>query len=185
MHTHILYLSHAFGLAYALSKSKRKKVGALLVNASFEGVPQILSDGVNGTRPGDSVPMEFEDGTTNPVTRHAERNCLLKLPSRQQAFGGTLYVTVEPCLGCAQIIEEHRLKRVIYCFDYKDHSGIEYLQSVGIEVLKVDYDAVSGFFGIMANNCRSDYDISGALREQGLSEEEINRNVSHSGDEDE
>lgn len=112
-----------------LSHCKRKQVGALIVKNKT-----IISDGYNGTPSGFTNACEDEEGNTHWYVLHAEANALLKVAkSTQNAEGGTLYITLSPCQECSKLIIQAGIKRVVYLNQYKDISGIEFLQKFGIE----------------------------------------------------
>ncbi len=116
-----------------LSKSKRKKVGALVVKGNT-----IISDGFNGTPTGFPNDCEDVNGNTHWYVLHAEANAILKTArSTQDISGSTLYVTLSPCRDCCKLIIQSGIKKVIYIEDYRDLDGIKVLKSAGIEVLKI------------------------------------------------
>jgi dCMP deaminase len=113
-----------------LSKAGRRQVGCLIVKNN-----QIISDGYNGTPHGFDNICEGRDGKTLPEVLHAESNALTKLAkSTQSSDGATLYVTLSPCFGCAKLIIQSGIKRVVYSELYKDTTGIDLLTKSGIEV---------------------------------------------------
>tara|TARA_B100001287_G_C22548480_1_gene465663 strand:+ start:454 stop:876 length:423 start_codon:yes stop_codon:yes gene_type:complete len=129
---HITYLKMALVWS-TLSKSKRKKVGALVVKGNT-----IISDGFNGTPTGFPNDCEDVNGNTHWYVLHAEANAILKTArSTQDISGSTLYVTLSPCRDCCKLIIQSGIKKVIYIEDYRDLDGIKVLKSAGIEVLKI------------------------------------------------
>mgnify|MGYP000539203028 FL=1 len=129
---HITYLKMALVWS-TLSKSKRKKVGALVVKGNT-----IISDGFNGTPTGFPNDCEDIDGNTHWYVLHAEANAILKTArSTQDISGSTLYVTLSPCRDCSKLIIQSGIKRVIYIEDYRDLDGIKILKSSGVDVLKI------------------------------------------------
>lgn len=129
---HITYLKMALVWS-TLSKSKRKKVGALVVKGNT-----IISDGYNGTPTGFPNDCEDIDGKTHWYVLHAEANAILKTArSTQDISGSTLYVTLSPCRDCCKLIIQSGIKRVIYIEDYRDLDGIKILKSAGIDILKI------------------------------------------------
>jgi len=117
----------------SLSKSKRKKVGALVVK---DGT--IISDGYNGTPTGFPNDCEDIDGNTHWYVLHAEANAILKTArSTQDISGSTLYLTLSPCKDCSKLIIQSGIKRVVYLEDYRDLDGIKILKTAGVEIIKV------------------------------------------------
>ena len=112
-----------------LSFCERKKVGALIVKDRM-----IISDGFNGT------PTNFEncceeDGFTKWYVLHAEANAILKVAaSTQSCQNATLYITLSPCKECSKLIHQSGIKRVVYLNQYKDTSGLEFLEKAGVEL---------------------------------------------------
>ena len=117
----------------SLSKSKRKKVGALVVKGAT-----IISDGYNGTPTGFPNDCEDVDGNTHWYVLHAEDNAILKTArSTQDISGSTLYLTLSPCKDCCKMIIQSGIKRIVYIEDYRDLDGIKVLRSSGIEIIKI------------------------------------------------
>lgn len=155
-----VYMSVAEAHA-SLSKAKRKAVGAAIVTANGT----ILA-GVNGLAPGSSNELEVkeycgpcgwldpdeiyerwphkdENGrymlVTKQQTIHAETNCILRAAREGVSIlGGTLYVSLSPCIVCSEMIAAAGIKRVVYKEEYRDTSGIENLKQLGILVEKIN-----------------------------------------------
>lgn len=129
-----------------LSSANRRKVGAVLAREE-----QILSIGLNGTLPGESnlcemlVPDYDENGIqigetwiTHDGVIHAEENCLNKMMnSHEVSEGASLFITLSPCLKCARLIIMARVKDVYYLEEYRDMSGVSFLEKRGIPCYKV------------------------------------------------
>jgi len=118
----------------SLSKSKRKKVGALVVKNGT-----IISDGYNGTPSGFPNDCEDIDGNTHWYVLHAEANAILKTArSTQDISGSTLYLTLSPCKDCSKLIIQSGIKKIVYLEDYRDQDGIRILKASGIEITKIN-----------------------------------------------
>ena len=105
----------------------RRQVGALIVRDKM-----IISDGYNGI-------CEDEAGKTKPYVLHAEANAITKVAkSNNSSEGATLYVTSSPCIECAKLIIQSGIRRVVYADSYHSSDGIELLERVGIEVVRVE-----------------------------------------------
>ena len=114
-----------------LSHCKRKQVGALIVKDRM-----IISDGYNGTPTGFENACEDEEGWTKWYVLHAEANAILKVAgSTQSCKGATLYITLSPCKDCCKLIHQSGITRVIYSNEYKDKSGLEFLEKAGVELI--------------------------------------------------
>jgi dCMP deaminase len=117
-----------------LSHCKRKQVGALIVKDRM-----IISDGYNGTPTGFENFCEDEEGYTKWYVLHAEANAILKVASSTQSCqGATLYITMSPCKECSKLIHQSGITRVVYQIDYKDNSGLEFLQKAGVALKQVN-----------------------------------------------
>lgn len=119
-----------------LSHCERKQVGALIVKDRM-----IISDGYNGTPTGFENCCEDEDGLTKWEVLHAEANAILKVASSTQSCkGATLYITLSPCKQCSKLIHQSGITRVVYAKQYRDTSGIEFLEKAGVEIIHLPYE---------------------------------------------
>lgn len=122
------YMRMAFEWA-KLSYCERKQVGALIVKDRM-----IISDGFNGTPTGFENCCE-EEGNTKWYVLHAEANAILKVAgSTQSCKNATLYITLSPCRECSKLIHQSGIKRVVYANEYKDTSGVQFLEKAGVEI---------------------------------------------------
>ena len=116
-----------------LSHCERKKVGAIIVKNKM-----IISDGFNGTPSGFDNNCEDENGDTNWYVLHAEANAILKVAkSTNSCLGGTLYLTLSPCKECSKLIHQSGIKRLVYSKQYKDISGLKFLEKAQIEIQQI------------------------------------------------
>ena len=119
-----------------LSHCKRKQVGALIVKDRM-----IISDGFNGTPTGFDNCCEDENGETKWEVLHAEANAILKVASStQSAKNATLYITLSPCIQCSKLIHQAGIKRVVYAKNYRDSSGLDFLEKAGVELQYLSYE---------------------------------------------
>ena len=131
----VAYLKMALEWA-KLSYCKRKQVGALIVKDRT-----IISDGYNGTPSGFETCCEDENNKTKWYVLHAEANAILKISrSTQSCEGATLYLTLSPCKECSKLIFQSGIKRVVYIQDYPDNEGLVFLESAGVEILKISQE---------------------------------------------
>lgn len=113
------------------SYCERRQVGALIVKDKM-----IISDGYNGTPSGFENVCEDDTGLTKPYVLHAEANAITKVAaSTNDATGATIYVTAAPCLECAKLIIQSRIKRVVYAESYRLTDGVDLLRRAGVELL--------------------------------------------------
>lgn len=116
-----------------LSHCKRKQVGALIVKDRM-----IISDGYNGTPTGFENYCEDDEGYTKWYVLHAEANAILKVAgSTQSCKDATLYITMSPCKECSKLIHQSGIKRLVYQIDYKDNSGLQFLEKAGVELEQI------------------------------------------------
>lgn len=116
-----------------LSHCKRKQVGALIVKDRM-----IISDGYNGTPTNFENYCEDDEGYTKWYVLHAEANAILKVAgSTQSCKDATLYITMSPCKECSKLIHQSGIKRLVYQIDYKDNSGLEFLERAGVELEQI------------------------------------------------
>ena len=138
----VAYLKMALEWA-KLSYCKRKQVGALIVKDRT-----IISDGYNGTPSGFENCCEDENNKTKWYVLHAEANAILKISrSTPSCAGATLYLTLSPCKECSKLIFQSGIKRVVYIQDYPDNEGLVFLESAGVETLKISQEEVENDMG--------------------------------------
>jgi dCMP deaminase len=126
------YLKMAFEWG-KLSHCHRRQVGAIIVKDRM-----IISDGYNGTPSGFENPCEDDEGYTKWYVLHAEANAILKVASSTQSCrGATLYITLSPCKECSKLIHQAGITRVIYSQEYKDNSGIEFLEKANVSITHI------------------------------------------------
>jgi dCMP deaminase len=106
-----------------LSHCVRFKVGAVLVKDG-----NIISMGYNGTPAGMDNCCE-KDNITVPHVIHGEVNAILKAAKTGTSVnGGTLYLTLSPCLDCSKLILQSGIKRVVYLTAYRNLEGVDFLK---------------------------------------------------------
>lgn len=72
---------------------------------------------------------------TSDFTLHAEQNVITFCAKEGiSTNNATLYITHSPCKQCAKLISQSGIKRVVYSEEYKDLSGIEFLEECEIEI---------------------------------------------------
>lgn len=131
-HKHItayLQTAHIFSKC---STASRLQVGAICVKDD-----KIISIGYNGTPSGWSNVCEDPDGKTIQEVIHAEANCITKLA--RTGGGGTeatMFCTHSPCIECSKLIYASGITTLYYTHDYRSPLGIEFLQKVGVQVIK-------------------------------------------------
>ena len=130
---HEVYISIAFNIA-RLSRSKRRKVGALLVKDK-----NIISFGYNGTPAGFANECEDEDGRTLDSVLHAESNAITKAAKSEiSTKGAVLYLTFSPCYACSKLIIQSGIKAVYYADEHSCTRGLELLRQTDITVIKLE-----------------------------------------------
>lgn len=118
-----------------LSYCNRKQVGAIIVKDNI-----IISDGYNGTPAGFDNCCEDEQGNTYWYVLHAEANAILKVAkSTNNCKDATLYLTHSPCKDCSKLVLQSGISRLVYREQYKDTSGLEFLQSAGLEIVQFEH----------------------------------------------
>jgi dCMP deaminase len=119
----------------------RNNVGAVIVRDK-----RILSTGYNG------APRDMEhcleigcirdqqniaSGTRHELCRavHAEQNAIIQSALHGVGVeGATLYCTHQPCILCAKMIINSKIKRVVYSNKYPDDEAINFFKKAGVEI---------------------------------------------------
>ena len=74
---------------------------------------------------------------TKPEVLHAESNAIAKLAkSNNSGLGADLFVTHSPCMECAKLIFQSGISRVYFNQNYRDDSGVKFLEKSGIDVIQ-------------------------------------------------
>lgn len=127
----------------ALSYARRLQVGCVIVKDG-----RILSYGYNGTLAGQDNNCEIEyteivNGVeitktkTKPEVIHAEENAILKVAtSHDSTKDATMFLTHCPCINCAKLIYNAKIKTLYYKHDYRTSDGLDFLKNSGVEVIQ-------------------------------------------------
>ena len=127
-----------------LSSARRLHVGAIVVKDD-----RIISIGYNGMPSGwdnnceDIISDVWEEPDlhnlkTKPEVLHAEANAIAKVArSPESAEGAVLFVTHGPCIECAKLIYQSGISSVYYNKNYRDDSGIKFLEKSGVNIEKI------------------------------------------------
>jgi len=84
------------------------------------------------------LPCHYLKLTTKREVLHAESNAIAKCAKWiSSTDDATLYVTLSPCFECSKTIIQSGIKRVCYTEEYRDTTGIDFLQKNGITVTKI------------------------------------------------
>jgi dCMP deaminase len=120
----------------------RNQVGALFVRNK-----RILTTGYNGAPSGldhcDQVGCARDgvaSGTRHELCRavHAEQNAIIQAALHGISIeGATLYCTHQPCVLCAKMMINARVRKVVYQKSYPDQTALDFLQQAGIDVVRV------------------------------------------------
>ena len=88
-----------------------------VVGVGYNGVPPAFQHCIDGGCPRfkrDSIPgSNYDDCLSN----HAEQNAMINTNGRDAMRGGTMYINGEPCFGCAKLICNTGLERLVYTSD--------------------------------------------------------------------
>lgn len=110
-----------------LSPCMKRKVGAVVYKDG-----EVISYGFNH---GFDEKCACSMSEKNPHVLHAEQMALIG--DKSVYYGAVLEVTYAPCIKCAVLIEQCKIKRVDYLEDDKSLEGVNYLKSKGIEICKL------------------------------------------------
>ena len=115
------------------SKCKERKVGCVLVYDDKAGMPMIIAEGVNGTKPG--LPNDDVDPS------HAEQNCMDKISGLLPLLDFSrcsIYVTCRPCAKCTDLLIAKGIGKVFYRDDQPDMSHIKDKLMLFTEVARIE-----------------------------------------------
>ena len=122
------------------STCRRHHVGAVAVKDKH-----ILSTGYNGAAAGlkDCLElgclrdkMKIPSGTRHEICRgiHAEQNAIIQASLHGVSLeGATVYVTHTPCILCAKMLTNAKIKRFVTFGNYADDAFIDLFKEAGIQ----------------------------------------------------
>jgi len=135
------------------STCRRHHVGAVAARDKH-----ILSTGYNGAPAGARDCLELgclrdelkiPSGTRHEICRgiHAEQNAIIQASLHGVSLeGSTIYCTHSPCVLCAKMLVNAKIKRYVTFGKYSDDSFIKLFQEAGIEFdIKVRPSATIGY----------------------------------------
>lgn len=119
----------------------RQKVGAIIVRDK-----RILTTGYNGAP--SNLPhcleigclreeLNVPSGERHELCRavHAEQNAIIQAALHGVSIAGaTLYTTHQPCIMCAKMLINAKIRKVVYGKKYNDDRGLKFLKEAGVEV---------------------------------------------------
>lgn len=123
------------------STCRRHHVGAVAVKDKH-----ILSTGYNGAAAGSKDCLELgclrnelniPSGERHEICRgiHAEQNAIIQASLHGVSLAGsTIYCTHTPCILCAKMLVNARIKRFVTFGSYNDSTFVELFKEAGIEV---------------------------------------------------
>jgi dCMP deaminase len=76
---------------------------------------------------------------TKPEVLHAESNAIAKLAkSSNSGVNADIFITHAPCMECSKLILQSGIRRVYFNQNYRDDSGVRFLEKSGIEIIKTE-----------------------------------------------
>ena len=135
------YLLKIASVVAERSTCRRHHMGAVAVKDKH-----ILATGYNGAPAGARDCLELgclrnerniESGTQQEICRaiHAEQNVIIQSGLHGVSLeGSTVYCTHTPCVLCAKMLVNARIKRFVTFSEYNDNRFIELFKDAGIQV---------------------------------------------------
>lgn len=145
------YMMDTASIWKQLSVCKRNQVGCVI--GTDDG--RILVNGYNGTISKTDNNCEETCNVCNGENKdcsrcggkgiisskfvvHAEQNAITFAAKEGiKLKGTTLYTTTSPCPDCAKLIASTGIRRVLYLDEYKDTSGVDFLNHCGVSCYKI------------------------------------------------
>jgi len=127
------------------STCQRHHVGAVAVRDKH-----ILATGYNGAAAGLKDCLELgclrdemgiESGTRHEICRgiHAEQNVIIQASLHGISLGGcTIYCTHSPCILCAKMLVNARIKRFVTSGEYADDSFLNLFREAGVDFKRLE-----------------------------------------------
>lgn len=142
------WLDHA-RLLSSQSPCCRRQVGAVIIDdqnnpisAGFNGTPRGFEGRLCGGEFCHRDTYAVVSGTGHEIgCLHAEANALIQALRRGiSPLGCTLVVSCPPCLGCARIIGDSGITKLVIPEGQYSLMGVEYLKERGLEVIFLKED---------------------------------------------
>ena len=112
------------------STCARLQVGTVITGPELENV---LAIGYNGNARG--FPNECDSTEAGKCgCIHSEQNALVKAPGHLP--DKVAFVTASPCVMCAKLMIQARVRWVFYREAYRDAGGLDVLQAGGVKVVR-------------------------------------------------
>ncbi|MDR3263960.1 MAG: cytidine/deoxycytidylate deaminase family protein [Clostridiales bacterium] len=136
------------GIAYLCAKRStclRRQIGAVIAVDN-----QIISTGYNGacSKLDECTDigclrneLNIPSGERHEICRavHAEQNAIIQAAVRGVSLnGGTLYCTHSPCVLCAKMIINAKIKRCVISEHYSENKYVELFKQAGIEIFYIE-----------------------------------------------
>lgn len=134
------YFMNIAELVKSRSTCLRRQVGAVIVKdnriitTGYNGAPSNIKHCIDlGVCPREE--MGIPSGERHELCRalHAEQNAIIQAANMGVSTnGGTLYVTLQPCVICAKMAINAGIKKIVYKGDYPDALAIDMLQEADV-----------------------------------------------------
>jgi dCMP deaminase len=126
------------------SNCLRRSVGAVIMkdnhilSAGYNGTPRKVKNCFEGGCPRCASTAKSGSNLDECYCSHAEQNAICQAAEYGNSIaGGTIYVTISPCITCAKLIINSGLKEVVYGGDYAFIENVAYLfDSAGVKYRK-------------------------------------------------
>lgn len=120
------------------STCPKKQVGSLLVKDG-----RTIAISYNGVLPGEDAINGYNKETGETNTVHAEANLIAfcakeGIPTK----GCTIWVSLSPCIKCAELIIQAGITEVIFLEEYRDTSSLNLMASQGLRIKKYVGDGI-------------------------------------------
>ena len=111
----------------ATCKQPNRKIGCVITNNNMD---RILALSYNGP-PTAMLNDSCRNIKGNCGCVHAEANAIARVDDTTDKI---MFLTMEPCEHCANLIAQANIWKVYYNTDYRNHAGVERLRNCGIIV---------------------------------------------------
>ncbi|NYT01064.1 MAG: dCMP deaminase family protein [Methanocellales archaeon] len=137
-------------IAYVVSKRStclRNQVGAVIVKdkrilaTGYNGAPRNLDHclDIGCIRKQNDIPS----GERHELCRgvHAEQNAIIQSAIHGVSVeGSALYSTHQPCILCAKLIINAKIRRVVFANSYPDDAALKFLKQAKVNVVQQDIE---------------------------------------------